>query len=226
LPADAFELRVLYEDNHLIAVYKPAGTLTQGDSSGEVSLLDRVKHWLAAKYHKPGRVFVGLIHRLDRPASGIVLFAKTSKGASRISAQFRERTVEKWYRARVEGTLDLTRGRLVHFIEHREESPIVVVCDEPSDGAKPASLQYEVLRVERAESVVQVRLETGRKHQIRAQFAHIGHPIVGDHLYGARVGRAGSIALCAVRLGFAHPVTKARIMVELPRELCALTLAP
>jgi 23S rRNA pseudouridine1911/1915/1917 synthase len=223
---DHFALRVLFEDNHLIAVYKPAGLLTQGDRSGDGTLMDAVKHFLAMKYHKPGRVFLGMVHRLDRQVAGIVLFAKTSKGASRLSAQFRERTVDKLYRARLEGVVDPANGRLAHFIAHRDDEARVRVASHGDADAKAASLAYRMLANDRDrdECVVEVALETGRKHQIRAQFAHIGHPIIGDRLYGARrAWGAGGIALCAVRLAFEHPVAKTPVVVELPRELDPVT---
>lgn len=221
---ERFELRVLYEDNHLIAVYKPSGLLTQGDRSGDATLMDSVKQFLAAKYHKPGRVFLGLIHRLDRQACGIVLFAKTSKGASRLSAQFRERTVEKIYHARLEGVVAPASGRLVNLIAQREDAARVRVVTERRPDAKAASLRYRTLARERDECVVEVVLETGRKHQIRAQFAHIGHPLLGDRLYGARRSwQPGGVALCAVKLTFQHPVAKTAIVVELPRDLQRVT---
>jgi 23S rRNA pseudouridine1911/1915/1917 synthase len=216
-------LRVLYEDNHLVVVYKPAGLLTQADHSGEPHLMDVVKAWIAAKYHKPGNVFLGLVHRLDRPVSGLVLFAKTSKGAARLSSQFRERRVEKVYHARLEGVIEPARGELAHFIAQREGANVVQVSREARPGAKAARLGYDTIWSGPDECVVEVRLETGRKHQIRAQFAQIGHPIIGDRLYGSRRALVDrGIALSAVRLGFEHPVTKAPIVVELPRELSAV----
>lgn len=226
MTTERFALRVLYEDNHLIAVHKPAGVLTQGDRSGDETLMDVVKHFLAEKYHKPGRVFLGLIHRLDRQVAGIVLFAKTSKGASRLSAQFRERTVGKLYHARLEGVVAPPDGRLVNLIAQREDAARVRVVTEPSPDAKQASLTYRTLALaeDHDECVVEVALETGRKHQIRAQFAHIGHPLLGDRLYGARRRwEPAGIALCAVRLTFQHPVAKTPVVVELPRELNHVT---
>ena len=212
-------LHVLYEDNHLIAVMKPAGVLTQGDASGEPSLMDWVKDWLRQRYHKPGNVFLGLLHRLDRPVSGVLLFAKTSKAASRLSQQFRERTVEKHYLACVEGALTPPAGRLAHFIAHTEGSRSVRVSNTQHTGAKSASLRYDTRWSDARVSVLDVQLETGRKHQIRAQLAHVGHPILGDRLYGARADDSAAIALCSVSLAFAHPITKQPLTIVLPPAL-------
>ena len=213
-------LRILYEDNHLIAVCKPAGLLTQGDRSGQPNLLDMVRRSIAARYQKPGNVFVGLLHRLDRPVAGVVVFAKTSKAAARVSEQFRKRTVAKIYRARVHGTLRPPAGRLVHFHCHREGERAVKLFDAPTQDTKTASLVYETRWLVHAESIVDVRLETGRKHQIRAQLARVGHPIVGDVLYGARPrAQTADISLCALRLELEHPVRKDRLELCLPPEL-------
>jgi len=220
-PIQSQSLRVLYEDNHLIAVRKPSGVLTQGDRSGDPNLMDRVKHWLAERYDKPGRVFLGLVHRLDRPVAGVILFAKTSKAASRVSKQFRERTVQKIYMARLEGVVTPASGHLTHFIEHTEGTRAVQVSEYAFGSAKPASLRYETRSARRADCVVTVQLETGRKHQIRAQFARVGHPIVGDELYGSRkrLATRHEIALCAVSLTLLHPITGAALEIVLPEEL-------
>ena len=214
------DLRVLYEDNHLIAVFKPAGVLTQGDASGEPSLMDWVKRWLAERYHKPGNVFLGLVHRLDRPVSGVILFAKTSKAASRLSQQFRERTIDKRYLACVEGALAPPRGRLAHFIAHTEGVRKVKVSNQARSDAKSASLRYDTRWADDIVSILEVQLETGRKHQIRAQLAHVGHPIVGDRLYGSRcVDDSAAIALCSVSLAFVHPITKTPLTIQLASPL-------
>lgn len=219
-------LRVLYEDNHLIAVWKPSGVLTQGDASGTQSLMDWVKGSLKERYAKPGNVFLGLVHRLDRPVSGVIVFAKTSKAASRVSAQFRERRVEKVYRARLEGAITPPAGHLTHFIEHIEGTRAVRVREHAFGSAKPARLRYETCSTTATECVVTVQLETGRKHQIRAQLARVGHPIVGDALYGSRkrLATPDEIALCAVRLTFAHPITSAALDITLPAELWPASL--
>lgn len=211
-------LRILYEDNHLIAVWKPAGLLTQADRSAEPNLLDDVRAWLAERYAKPGNVFVGMMHRLDRPVSGVMLFAKTSKAAARVSEQFRQRTVQKIYRARVHGSLEPRAGRLQHFHSHKEGERAVRLRDTASENTKTASLIYETRWFDHAHSILEVELETGRKHQIRAQLAYIGHPIVGDTLYGSpQRSRSEAIALCALKLSFQHPVTRQA------QEICAPT---
>lgn len=197
-------LQVLYEDNHLIAVFKPVRMPVQGDISGDPSLIDVTKEWLKSKYGKPGNVFLGLVHRLDRPVSGIVVFGKTSKGASRLSEQFRARSVRKIYRALVEG------------IPANEAA----LLEGQVDG-KSARLQYRVLSAVAGYAELEVELLTGRKHQIRRQLSEMGHPICGDGRYGAR--HAGSeIALVAKRLEFDHPTREERIVVELPEALCNL----
>jgi 23S rRNA pseudouridine1911/1915/1917 synthase len=217
---EPLSLRILYEDNHLIAVCKPAGLLTQGDQSGAPNLLDAVRHSIAVRYQKPGNVFVGLLHRLDRPVSGVVLFAKTSKAAGRLSEQFRERTVAKIYRARVLGTLKPPAGRLLHFHIHHEGERAVQLYEAASANTKTASLIYETRWVDHGESILDVQLETGRKHQIRAQLARVGHPIVGDALYGApKRPRSAGISLCALRLEVKHPISKLPLELCLPLEL-------
>lgn len=199
-------LNILYEDNHLIAVYKPAGILVQGDKSGEVSLMDEMKDYLKKKYNKPGNVFLGLIHRLDRPVSGIVLFAKTSKGASRLSEQFRNHTIQKMYHAVVEGVLEKSTGVLINFLEKNEDKNRVAVFDTQVPDSQRAELHYKVLKSSDMYSLIEVDLKTGRSHQIRAQFAHIGHPIVGDIKYGAKKSLPDhAIALSAVGLQFKLP---------------------
>ena len=217
-------LKVLYEDNHLIAVFKPAGILVQGDDSGDECLMDQVKEYLKEKYHKPGNVFLGLLHRLDRPVSGIVLFAKTSKGASRLSEQFRNHTIKKMYHALVETSssrpLPLA-GTLVNYLKKDSETNKVAVFDKPHHGALRAELSYKILEQRKEQAVVEVELKTGRPHQIRVQFAHAGSPLVGDKKYGARTEffKQGCIALQAVKLEFVHPTQSTLISVILPSEL-------
>jgi 23S rRNA pseudouridine1911/1915/1917 synthase len=196
-------LKILYEDNHLIAVLKPAGLLVQGDASGAISLMDIVKDYLKEKYSKPGDVFLGLIHRLDRPVAGIVLFAKTSKGASRVSEQFRSHEVSKIYTAVVEGLLENDEGNLEVYIKKDEKLRKAYVFEKMTEDAQKASLSYKVLSRENGVTWAKIELQTGRFHQIRASFAHIGHPILGDCKYGSKIKYVeGKIALCATELTF------------------------
>lgn len=233
-------LKILYEDNHLIAVFKPAGILVQGDETGDICLIDEVKEYLKEKYQKPGNVFLGTIHRLDRPVSGIVLFAKTSKGASRLSAQFRNHETGKIYQALVEGELENKKGTLINYLKKDEEKNLVTVFDEaefkPLDLADNkteedkllyAELDYEVLKKAGKNSLVEIKLKTGRPHQIRAQFSHLGHPIVGDIKYGSKEkfgqphlrlessGVVKEIALCAVELKFKTATTNEEINLKI-----------
>jgi 23S rRNA pseudouridine1911/1915/1917 synthase len=208
-------LHVLYEDNHLIAVNKPAGILVQADASGAVSLMDMTREYIKKRHHKPGNVFLGLVHRLDRPVSGIVLFARTSKGASRISEQLRSRTVEKIYRALVHGKVNPPSGSLFSFIRRGEKK--VRLAEEGEEKAKKALLSYRTLRAVRGKTLLEIRLHTGRKHQIRVQLAGSGHPVEGDLKYGAPYSLAGgAIRLVAVSLTFKHPTRDEQITIEAP----------
>ncbi len=177
-------LQILYEDNHLIAVYKPAGVLVQGDNTGDPTLMDEVKYYLKTTYHKTGNVFLGLIHRLDRPVQGIILFAKTSKGASRLSEQFREHAVEKIYHAMVLGKPPKQRDTLEHFLSKDEVANKTRVSSKQTTESQRAELSYEIVESNGKNSILKVKLGTGRSHQIRAQLSAIGCPIVGDVKYG------------------------------------------
>jgi 23S rRNA pseudouridine1911/1915/1917 synthase len=199
-------MRVLYEDNHLIAVYKPAGVLVQGDITGDPCLMDEVKEYLKKKYHKPGNVFLGLLHRLDRPVSGIVLFARTSKAAARLSEQIRNHKIKKIYQAEVLGKMPKKSGTLINYIKKDEARKVAVVSDKPDKQRQKAELIYTVLKEERNYSLLEIELKTGRFHQIRAQLAHAGHPIKGDVKYGAPKPLSDrAIALCATSLTFKLP---------------------
>lgn len=212
-------LQILYEDNHLIAVFKPAGLLVQGDITGEPTLMDEVKEYLKEKYKKPGNVFLGLVHRLDRPVSGIILFAKTSKGASRISEQIREREMRKTYHAMVEGEIKPSRGTLKNFLIKDEEKRIAQISiDSTGDYAE---LDYETVKTNGARTLLKINLKTGRFHQIRAQFSGIGCPIVGDIKYGAKQQTLDrTIALCATELTFETATTgeTKTIKINYPKE--------
>jgi len=204
-------LEVLYEDNHLIAVNKPAGMLVQED------LLPEVKKYLKEKYQKPGNVFLGLIHRLDRNVSGIVLLAKTSKGASRLSEQFRLHTIEKIYHAWVEGVPQPSKGILRHFLSKNEHANKTKVFEKEVPDSQYAELSYELVKTEGDFSLVKVYLKTGRSHQIRAQLAHIGCPIVGDVKYGAKKALPDqSLKLVATELHFDTATEGKREVIKLP----------
>jgi 23S rRNA pseudouridine1911/1915/1917 synthase len=206
---------VFYEDNHLLAVYKPSGLLVQGDHTGDICLLDLGKRWLKARYNKPGKVFLAMVHRLDRPVAGVVLFARTSKAAGRLAAQFRERTVEKQYLAVVSGVVPGESGRLTHHIQRRNRVSRLV--PGPTDGSREARLRYTVMGTDRKESLLRIFLETGRRHQIRLQLAHMGHPILGDLRYGAeRPLPDRRIALLAQVLALDHPVRGERLVIRCP----------
>ncbi len=218
-------LQVLYEDNHLIAVYKPAGVLVQADDTKDGTLMDEVKYYLKTKYHKTGKVFLGLIHRLDRPVQGIILFAKTSKGASRLSEQFREHTVEKIYHALVIGKPKHERGTLVHYIKKDENVNKVEISEKPI-GVKSqrAELFYEVVKSNGKNSILKIKLGTGRSHQIRAQLSAMGYPIVGDIKYGAPAPLPDkSLALAATSLTFktATGDEVRKVEVPMPKEWTA-----
>jgi 23S rRNA pseudouridine1911/1915/1917 synthase len=202
---------VLYEDNHLLAVHKPAGVLVQGDASGEATLQDSVKAYLAEKYNKPGAVYLGLVHRLDRSVSGVVLFARTSKAAARLSEQIRERHVQKTYRAWVEGRVDEDSRELVHYLS--EDDGYVRGHDKPGAGRKEARLGVSVLKREGERTLVEIDLQTGRKHQIRVQLSLMGHPVVGDTRYGAKARTSEGIALMSYRMRVSHPTTKATVEI-------------
>ena len=213
-------LQVLYEDNHLIAVNKPAGLLVQSDHSGAFCLLETVRQYLREQYLKPGDAFVGLLHRLDRPVSGVVLLAKTSKGASRLSDQIRRRTVRKTYQALVEGVPEPREATLVHYLgEAPQPGAPVRLSDLPDSALKAAELGYRVLQAGPKFSLVEIDLRTGRKHQIRAQMARIGHPLAGDLRYGATLPfSSDGIGLTACSLEFSHPIRQdERVKVELPQ---------
>lgn len=196
-------LQILYEDNHLIAVFKPAGVLVQGDETGDACLMDEVKKYLKEKYQKPGNVFLGMLHRLDRPVSGIVLFAKTSKGAARLSEQFRDHSIKKIYTALTEGVPRIKSDTLVHYLLKDKNKNTVEAFDEPTAGALRAELDYEVIKKINGRALLQIILKTGRSHQIRAQLKTIGCPIVGDVKYGGpKWPYPQEIALCATELTF------------------------
>jgi len=213
------QLNVLYEDNHLIAVFKPAGVLAQRDETGDISLMDGVKSYLKKKYQKSGNVFLGLLHRLDRPVSGIILFAKTSKGASRLSEQFRNHKIKKTYHAIVIGKTKKEKGTLVDYLEKDEKNRKTRISKE--EITSPAELSYELIASNAKYSLLKINLKTGRFHQIRSQLSFIGCPILGDVKYGASAALSNkSIALAATSISFKTATTKENkeISISLPIE--------
>ena len=196
------KLNVLYEDNHIIVVVKPFNVLSQGDSTGDPSIMDDIKNYIKVKYHKPGNVYLGLVHRLDRPVGGIMVFARSSKAASRLCKAFNEHDIEKKYLAIVHGKMEQDKGEFVDFLEKGKDGNSFV-----SDKGKEAVLEYEVLAYnsEKDCSLVSVLLKTGRHHQIRVQFASRGHFLLGDQRYGEVDNQ--QICLFSYSLSFPHPIS-------------------
>jgi 23S rRNA pseudouridine1911/1915/1917 synthase len=215
LPENFLSLDILYEDNHCVAVAKPAGMLVQPDRTGDATLLDAVRDDLRHRHGKPGNVFAVPVHRLDRPVTGVVLFARTSKAASRLTAQFRAATVAKTYRALVEGEPP-AEAFLEHALLKDGVTNRVRVVAPETPGARLARLRYRVVSRHPAGVLLEVHPETGRAHQIRVQLATCGFPIVGDLRYGSKRGLGASIALHAAVLAFDHPTRGERIVVESP----------
>ena len=210
-------LEVLYEDNHLIVVNKPAGLLVQGDQTGDLCLIDAVKNYLKIKYNKPGAVFAGLIHRLDRPTSGCVVLAKTSKALTRMNKLFATRAVEKIYWALVSKSEIATQGTLTHWLKKNQEQNKSFAYPEEQKDSKLAKLHYQTIQQFDRYQLLEIRLETGRHHQIRAQMAAVGLPLKGDLKYGApRPNKDGSIDLHARKIRFEHPVKKEWLTITAP----------
>lgn len=218
---------ILWEDNHLLIVSKPAGMLVQGDITGDRCLKDWAEEDVARRFRKPGKAFIGLPHRLDRPTSGLVVLAKTSKALARMNAVFSGRDIQKTYWAIVEGHVDPPNGRLVHHLVRDGKTKKSFVSQRPD--AQEAILRYQILEKGDRYSLVEIDLETGRQHQIRVQLQAIGHPIKGDLKYGSkRSNPDGGIHLHARRISFIHPVSQERIEVlaPLPEEALWRALAP
>ncbi len=209
--------QILYEDNHLLIINKRAGQLVQGDKTGDESLLETLKHFIKERDHKPGNVFLGLVHRIDRPTSGLVIYAKTSKALSRLTQMIKNREIKKTYWAIVPKEIVPKSQRLVHYLKKNEKNNKAIVFTKPTDEAKKAVLTYTIIKVLDNYQLLEVDLETGRHHQIRAQLSKIGLPIKGDLKYGApRSNQDGGISLHARKLEFIHPVTRERIEITAP----------
>ncbi len=211
------DLEVLYEDNHIIVVNKKPGDITQGDKTGDSPLSDYVKTYIKEKYNKPGAVFLGTVHRLDRPTSGIVLYARTSKGLARMNELFQKKEIHKTYWAVVEQKPNKNNGNLVDFLKKNEKQNKSYVVDESTKGAKKAELSYSFIKSSDKYHLLEIDLGTGRHHQIRAQLANIGCIIKGDLKYGAkRSNKDASIHLHSRKISFEHPVSKEKIEIVAP----------
>ena len=208
---------IIYEDNHLIAVNKNCHEIVQGDKTGDIPLSDMLKEWLKEKYAKPGNVFVGVAHRLDRPVTGVVLFAKTSKALSRLNELFRLGKVEKTYWAITKNQPPEPEGELIHWIVRNEKQNKSVAYDNEKPTAKQAILHYRLLSKSEHYCLLEIDLKTGRHHQIRCQLAKIGCPVKGDLKYGAeRSNPDGGISLHAHKLSFIHPVSQQPVDIIAP----------
>jgi 23S rRNA pseudouridine1911/1915/1917 synthase len=216
MPAEEPVLEVLYEDNHLLAVNKPAMLATMGVEADRPSVLSAAREYLRVKYRKPGNVYVGIVSRLDTPVTGVVLLAKTSKAAARLSEAFRSRTVRKIYWAAVEGVVAPASGELEHYVRKDDRHRKVHVTHAGAEGALHARLAYRTMHSAGGLTLVEVMPETGRKHQIRVQLAKAGWPIVGDLKYGGRETFMSGIALHAWVLEIAHPVRHELLRIEAP----------
>ena len=211
------ELEILYEDNHVIVINKKSSDIVQGDKTGDTTLPDVIKSYLKEKYNKPGNVFCGVVHRLDRPTSGAVIFARTSKALERLNKQFREKETDKIYWAIVDKKPEATSGKLIHFLRKNENQNKSYVTNETSAGSKQAILNYAFLRSSDKFHLLEIQLETGRHHQIRVQLSTINCHIKGDLKYGAkRSNEDGSICLHARKISFNHPTSKELIEVTAP----------
>ena len=208
-------MKVVYEDNHIIIVSKRSGEIVQGDKTGDKTLADEVKAYIKEKYAKPGNVFLGITHRLDRPVWGLVVFARTSKALARLNDMFREGNVNKTYWAICQNAPEVPEATLTHWLTRNEKQNKSYAYDKEVPGAKKAVLHYRTIGKSERYTLIEVKLMTGRHHQIRAQLAHAGMPIRGDVKYGSkRALRDGSIMLHAGVLTFEHPVTKEKIELK------------
>jgi len=214
-------LNVIYEDNHIIVVEKPVNIPSQADKTGDIDMLTIIKQYIKEKYNKPGDVYLGLIHRLDRPVGGVMVFAKTSKAAARLSEQVRIKEFKKKYLVICNGKMNKTKGELTDYLLKNEKTNMSRVVDENTKNSKLSSLDYEVLKYDNELnlSVLKVNLHTGRHHQIRVQLSSRNHSIYGDNKYGGR-GHGKQIALWAYELSIIHPITKEELTFRvLPEKI-------
>lgn len=214
-------VKVIYEDNHLLVVEKPVNILSQGDDTNDKDMLTILKEYIKVKYNKPGNVYLGLVHRLDRPVGGAMVFAKTSKSASRLSEQVRNKTFKKTYKAVIHGTMDKNSDTIKDFLYKDKKTNNVKVVKPNFKDSKDAELSYETLEYKKGFSLVKIDLKTGRPHQIRVQFASRNHPLYGDQRYGKDINSPGQqIALWSNSLIIEHPITKEKMefVCETPNE--------
>ena len=214
------DLVILHEDNHIIVVLKPQNVPSCEDESKDKDMLTVIKEYIKIKNNKPGNVYVGLVHRLDRPTGGVMVFAKSSKAASRLSEQMRTGDFEKKYYTVLVGTPRESKATLTNYMKKNPINNMVYVCPQTVEGAKFAELEYRVIQEVGGYSFTEVKLHTGRTHQIRVQMAHMGTPVFGDMRYGGENAKKGKLALWATSLSFTHPVSKERLCfkVEPPKD--------
>lgn len=210
-------MQILFEDNHIIAVNKSNSEIVQGDKTGDEALSDQVKAYIKKKYDKPGDVYLGVVHRIDRPVSGVVVFARTSKAATRLSKMFLEKQIKKTYWAVVKKLPEQDSGRLVHYMIKNQEKNRSSAYDKQKKNSKEAILNYKHISSSANYHLLEINLETGRHHQIRCQLAKIGSPIRGDLKYGAaRSLKNGGVNLHALKIEFMHPVKNEPIVIKAP----------
>ena len=214
-------IKVIFEDNHLLVVEKPVNILSQGDDTNDKDMVNLLKQYVKEKYNKPGNVYIGLVHRLDRPVGGIMVFAKTSKAASRLSDQVRTKTFKKTYRAVIHGDMNKKEDTLKDYLYKNKKTNMVSVVNKDHKEAKNAELSYKTLDRKDGFSLVEIDLKTGRPHQIRVQFSSRNHPLFGDQRYGQNLNKVGQqIALWSYKIEITHPTTKEpmEFICEPPKE--------
>lgn len=209
------KIPIIFEDNHLLVVKKPPNILSQKDCTGDDDMVTLLKQDLKVRYNKPGNVYLGLVHRIDRPVGGVMVFAKTSKAAARLTEQLKKREFMRTYLALIHGHPLKPKGTLIHYLLKDQKTNMVSAVNKSTKGAQEAILDYEVLHCQERFSMVKVNLRTGRSHQIRVQFASFGHPLFGDQRYGQKLNRPGQpIGLWSYEISCLHPVSKERMSFQ------------